>query len=105
MTVKCRVWVFGDTEKHVSFVFRSRVSLLAHGIDLTVITVHEVLRPILKQRCINILIYSPPSAILGVPSIQGASGIAWLSRIALCSCPILDLDVIGMLATIIRRRS
>ena len=105
MTIKRGVWVFGDTEKHISFIFRSRVSLLAHRINLTVVAVHEVLRPILKKRCIDVLIYSPTSAILGVTSIQWASGIAWLSRIALSSCPILDLNVIGRVINIIRLRS
>jgi hypothetical protein len=104
MTIKRGVWVFGDTEKHVSFIFRSRVSLLVHWINLTVVTIHKVLRPILKQSCIDVLIYSPPSAILGIPGIQGASDIAWLSRIALSSCPIIDLNFIGRIAVITRLR-
>jgi hypothetical protein len=69
------------------------------------VTVHEVLRPILKQRCIDVLIYSSPSAILGVPSIQGASVISRLSRISLSSCPILDFNVIRRFANISHLRS
>jgi len=89
--------MLSDTQKLISF-FISIISLLAHRINLAVVTVKKIFRPILKETSINILVHSKStlSRITSCTKSTFSVRIAMLTISSIGSSAILDFNIIWM---------
>ena len=89
--------MLSDTQQLISFIIWG-ISLLAHRIYFAVITIQKIFRPILKERCINVLVHS----MFTISRITSCSEGTLPIRVALFTIPsissstILNFDVIWM---------